>query len=136
MKEREEFFESSNVLKLLGVGKKRARTAETLYRFYKRFRSGQRGFDVFYRELRLAVEELRRQKYKIVGDNYGYYIAETSEEWERYVAKQRSRILNELVTLATASNRTVISLMKEWVMKKKDKPMTVETDLFLEAKKV
>lgn len=127
--QREEFFQKNSILQLIKVGKENAITAKKLFDLYK-LGNGLKSFDVFYRELRLVVEELRREKIKIVGDNSGFYIAETQEEWFAYMERQKHRIMNELITLSVCSGRTIIGLVREWAMRKKPKELSVQIDAF------
>lgn len=133
--EREEFFQQNSILQLIKEGKAAAITAKKLFEIYVQ-RGGTKNFDPFYRELRLVVEELRRKKIKIVGDNSGFYIAETQKEWDDYMERQRHRIMNELITLCTCSGRTITGLVREWAMKKPSKQLEVTIDLFGDATNV
>lgn len=127
--QREEFFQRNSILQLIKVGKQNAVTAKKLFDLYKHG-NGLKSFDVFYRELRLVVEELRREKIKIVGDNSGFYIADTQEEWLAYMERQKHRIMNELITLSVCSGRTIIGLVREWAMRKKPTELKIQLDAF------
>ncbi|OGU55422.1 MAG: hypothetical protein A2V66_16725 [Ignavibacteria bacterium RBG_13_36_8] len=121
--------DSQYILSQLKIGKQNGIKAKEFYARYKN-NGGTSSFSTFDRQLRKVNEIARRQKKQIIGDNNGFYLAETDEEWEKWKKKIKSRIMNELHTLAMCTNRPEISLLKEWYFNKKPKTIDPESDLF------
>jgi len=94
------------------LGKKKAITSKVLYSYYK-INGGKLKFSLFFRGLRRSIEEYRLKGNRIIGDEKGYYIAMTDEEWENYTATVLRRIKTEISVIASASNTTAGNIIKK-----------------------
>lgn len=83
---------SEMILQAIGTGEKNAANVEQL--------SMITGLND--RELRKAVERLRRDGYVIISSDNGYYYPETVEEVKRYISKESKRARSIFFTLRSA----------------------------------
>lgn len=110
-------------------GQKLYITSKEFYEIYKND-GGYKKYDTFFRELRYIIEKARRKGVKIIGDNNGFRIAQTSDEWNRYIEKKKTALISEIETLATCSNRTPASFVRELFYNKPAKDVSPSLDLF------
>lgn len=90
---------SERILQAIGTGEKNAANVEQL--------SMITGLND--RELRKAVETLRRDGYVIISSESGYYYPETVEEVKRYISKESKRARSIFFTLRSARE-----LLNKW----------------------
>ncbi len=104
MKKLENFF---NLLEVLGFGRANAKTAEELSKYFE-----YKNLSDFKRRLRLVSQEARLQGHWVIGDDSGYYMALTKEEWQSYRNKRFHAINTELQALASCDKISVKDLIK------------------------
>lgn len=104
MKKLENFF---NLLQVLSYGKANAKTAEQLSAFFE-----HKSLSDFKRKLRLISQEARLQGHWVIGDDNGYYMALTKEEWQNYRNKRFHAINTELQALASCDKISIKDLIK------------------------
>lgn len=83
---------SERILQTIGTGESGAVSAEQLTMIT----------GLTSRELRKAVETLRRDGYVIISSDNGYYYPETVEEVKRYIGKESRRARSIFFTLRSA----------------------------------
>jgi hypothetical protein len=101
------------IMRKVQHGKEHARTAKKLYEEYTN-EGGVLSYEVFYRKIRNLIESERRKRVRIIGDDEGFYIAASEEEWNKYELRAKNRILSELKTLALCNGLSVLGLLKGW----------------------
>jgi hypothetical protein len=104
MKKLENFF---NLLQVLSYGKAQAKTADQLFNYFN-----HKSISEFKRKLRLVSQEARLQGHWVVGDENGYYLALTKEEWQAYRNKRLSAINTELKAIANCDKISFSDLIK------------------------
>jgi hypothetical protein len=108
------------ILGQLKGGESNAKTSHIIYTEYKKL-GGSSSYQIFFRKLRLVIEELRRGKVKVIGNDRGYYLAESDGEWERYERKCRSKVYSEVETIAKCKGLSVVDVVKNWFFLKSGK---------------
>lgn len=104
MNKLENFYQLLSALK---YGKYNALTAEKLY---NRFQS--HSASDFKRKLRQFAQEARLNGHWVIGDDSGYYIALTKEEWLAYRKKRFHAINSELQAIAACDKISIGDLIK------------------------
>ncbi len=90
---------SEMILQTIGTGEENAVNADYLTKLT----------GLTSRELRKAVETLRRDGYVIISSDNGYYYPETVEEVKRYIKKESRRAQSIFFTLRSAR-----ALLNRW----------------------
>ena len=96
-----------SLLQFLNYGKANAKTAEQLSVFFE-----HKSLSDFKRKLRLIAQEARLQGHWVIGDDSGYYMALTKEEWHNYRNKRFHAINTELQALASCDKISIKDLIK------------------------
>lgn len=104
MSKLENFYQ---LLSSLKYGKDNALTAEKLSTCFK-----SQSLSDFKRKLRQFAQEARLNGHWVIGDDNGYYIALTKEEWFAYRQKRFNAINSELQALAACDKITLGDLIK------------------------
>ena len=104
MNKLENFYQ---LLSALNYGRDNALTAEKLSKSF----SNQSQSD-FKRKLRQFAQEARLNGHWVIGDDSGYYIALTKEEWLAYRQKRFHAINSELQAIAACDKITLGDLIK------------------------
>lgn len=104
MKKLENFY---HLLGVLRYGKLSAQTAEELSKFFP-----HQSLSDFKRKLRFIAQEARLNGHWVIGDDSGYYLALTKEEWLSYRNKRFHAINTELQALASCDKISVKDLIK------------------------
>jgi hypothetical protein len=104
MKKLESFF---NLLEVLGYGKSSAKTADQLSKYFE-----YKSLSDFKRKLRIISQEARLKGHWVIGDDSGYYLALTKEEWQSYRNKRFHAINTELQALASCDKISFSDLIK------------------------
>jgi len=93
MQKFENFYHLISVLK---YGKKNALTADKLFLLFS-----DTNISAFKRKLRTCAHEARLNGHWVIGDDSGYYLAVTKEEWQNYRNRRLSAINDELKAIAS-----------------------------------
>ena len=104
MNKLENFFQLLSTLK---YGKDNALTAEMLSNNFQ-----TESISVFKRKLRQFAQEARLNGHWVIGDDSGYYMALTKEEWHNYRNKRFHAINTELQALASCDKISIKDLIK------------------------
>ena len=104
MKELITFFQLLSVLK---YGKSESLTADELFNQF-----GNKSLSEFKRRLRELAQEARLNGHWVIGDNNGYYLAISKEEWSKYRNRRFSAINSELKALASCDKISLSDLIK------------------------
>lgn len=94
----------------LGFGKANAKHSKQLYQEYLRVVSSvdeAPPISTFQRRLRDLSSQARLNGIKVIGDDYGYYIAVTRHEWEEFKAKRFTSISSEIKSFANCEKLTL-----------------------------
>lgn len=98
---------------MLGFGKIHALTSENLYEAFTRLGWGSKSLSLFQRECKLLSAIARKEGIRVIGDENGYYLAVSNEEWSDYKKRRFGAIRNELESFANCERLSVKDLIKE-----------------------
>jgi len=98
----------NQLLEVLSYGKSSAKTAAQLFNSF----GDHKSLLDFKRKLRLFSQEARLNGHWIIGDDAGYYIAVSKNEWNEYRDKRFKAINSELIALAHCDNISLSDLIK------------------------
>jgi hypothetical protein len=104
MNKLENFYQLLSALK---YGKDNSLTADKLSNSFQ-----SESISVFKRKLRQFAQEARLNGHWVIGDDSGYYIALTKEEWLAYRQKRFHAINSELQAIAACDKITLGDLIK------------------------
>lgn len=103
----------NDLLEILNRGQNSAMKAERLYELYQLSNGQPMTLDIFKRKLRNLASEARKQGNRVIGDEAGYYIALTHNEWNAYKGRRFAAIREELTSFANCERLSVRDLIKE-----------------------
>lgn len=96
-----------SLLQFLNYGKANAKTADQLAGYFE-----YKSLSDFKRKLRIIAQEARLKGHWVIGDESGYYLALTKEEWHNYRNKRFHAINSELQALASCDKISIKDLIK------------------------
>ena len=106
-------IELKKFVDMLGFGKVNALTSENLYEAFIKSGWIKKPLSLFQRECRALSAAARKEGIRVIGDESGYYLAVSKEEWNDYKKRRFGALRDELESFANCERLSVKDLIKE-----------------------